>query len=123
MNGNFDDLIKGAIKKLPDHIRQKMDNVAVCVEDEPSDEQLKKTGVRYGESLLGLYQGVPKNIWGRGFGNSLPDKITIFKKPIKKMTSDPERLEEIIGNVVWHEIAHHFGFDENEVRRLEKEKK
>ncbi len=120
---NFEELVSRAISKLPENIRIKMDNVAVCVEETPSKIQLKRVGVRYGGNLLGLYEGVPQNAWGRGWGNNLPDKITIFKRSIEAVSSDSKQLEELVKDVVWHEIAHHFGFDEKEVSLLEKKRK
>ena len=120
---DFEQLVEEALGKIPFVIREKIKNVAVCVEKEPSGEQLKKLGVRYGGNLLGLYEGIPKNVWGRGFGNNLPDKITIFEDSIKKTVSNKKDLENLIIDVVWHEIAHHFGFNEKEVRMMEKRKK
>jgi len=64
----FEKLVKKAILDLPERIRRKMENVAIVVEQRPTPEQLKKTGLRYGGTLLGLYEGVPKTKWGRGFG-------------------------------------------------------
>jgi len=104
----FEKLVKEALLEIPEHIREKMDNVAIVVEK----------GSPRG-SLLGLYQGVPQNSWGRGFGMRLPDKITIFQAPLERMARSREELKEIVKNVVWHEAAHHFGFGEKSVRELE----
>ena len=100
-----------------------MDNCALCIEKRPSPEQLRKTGIRYAGSLLGLYEGVPQTKWGRGFGMILPDKITIFQESIEKFSSTPEAIKELVRNTVWHEIAHHFGFNEKQVRELERKRK
>jgi predicted Zn-dependent protease with MMP-like domain len=108
----FEKLVKEALLEMPGHIREKMDNVAIVIEnDSPRG------------SLLGLYQGVPQNMWGRGFGMRLPDKITIFRKPLERSASSPEQLRKVVKNVVWHEVAHHFGFDEKQVRELERRKR
>ncbi len=104
----FEKLVREAIRDLPEKIRQKMDNVEIVVEK----------GSPNGP-FLGLYQGVPKTTWGRGFGGNLPDKITIFQESIEKLSSKPEEIKELVKNTVWHEIAHHFGFDERGVRKLE----
>lgn len=119
----FEKLTEQAILDLPEHIKSKIDNVAILVEDEPSREQLRKIKVSSKYSLLGLYEGVPQNIWGRGFGNMLPDKITIFQKAIENHSDSKKELIELIKNTVWHEIAHHFGFDEKAIRLLEKKRK
>lgn len=108
----FEKIVAEAIESLPENIRQKMDNVEIVVE---------KGSLR--GSLLGLYQGVPKTAWGRGFGMRLPDKITIFQEPLERMARSPEELKEIVKNTVWHEVAHHFGFDESGARELERKKK
>lgn len=117
----FEDLVRKAVSEMPFSIKEKMDNVAICVEERPSEElNRKRGGARKNMYLLGLYQGVPKNVWGRGFGGNLPDKITIFKEPIERFARDKERLKRIVQQTVYHEVAHHFGFNEKEVRELEK---
>lgn len=115
----FENLVDEAILDLPEKIRQKMENVAIVVEELPTEEQLRKVGVRYSGSLLGLYEGIPQTKWGKGFGGNLPDKITIFQGSIERFAQAPEAIKELVKNVVWHEIAHHFGIDEKEVRKLE----
>lgn len=104
----FEKLVRESLMALPEHIRKKMDNVAVIVEKGSSQRQ-----------FLGLYQGVPQTVWGRDFGMRLPDKITIFQEPLERMASSQEELKEIVKNTVWHEVAHHFGFSEKKVRELE----
>lgn len=116
---NFEKLVKKAVESLPEKIRDVMENVAIVIEDIPISEQLRKTGVRYAGFLLGLYEGVPKTAWGRGFGGNLPDKITIFQRSIENFASTPAEIERLVRNVVWHEIAHHFGIDEKQVKILE----
>lgn len=108
----FEKLVSEALLEIPEKIRKKMDNVAIVIEK----------GSPRGP-LLGLYQGVPQNAWGRGFGMRLPDKITIFQEPLERMARSKEELKEIVKNTVWHEVAHHFGFDEKRVRELEKKKR
>jgi len=119
----FEKLVKESILELPEKIRQKMDNLALCVEKRPTAEQLRKTGIRYGGFLLGLYEGVPQTKWGRGFGMILPDKITIFQDSIEKFARTPEKIKKLVKTTVWHEIAHHFGFNEKQVRELERKRR
>ena len=123
MQSEFEKLVEQGVQELPEKIRQKMENVAIVVEDRPSSEQLRKVGVRYGGILLGLYEGIPQAKWGRGFGGNLPDKITIFQESIKRFAKTSEGIKELVRNVVWHEVAHHFGFDEKEIRELERKRK
>ena len=117
---DFEKLVKKAVSSLPSHIRKEIDNLAIVVKKRPSPYELEQAGVRIENFLLGLYQGVPKTAWGRGFGMRLPDKITIFQKSIENFTHSPAEIRELVKIVVWHEIAHHFGFSESRVRKLEK---
>jgi predicted Zn-dependent protease with MMP-like domain len=99
----FEQLVSDALDELPDDIGNLMSNVAVTVEDEPPD----------GQPLLGLYQGVPWGRRGAYYSGALPDKITIYRGPIERMThGDPERLRQQVRRTVFHEIAHHFGISD-----------
>ncbi len=106
---DFEKLVVEAVESLPENIRKIMDNVEVVV------EQGSPRG-----PFLGLYQGVPRTSWGRGFGMHIPDKVTIFQAPIENLAETPEAIKELVKNTVWHEIAHHFGFSEKGVKELEK---
>ncbi len=108
MKDKFEKLVDEALMALPKRIRDRMDNVAIVIEKRPTRSQ-----------FLGLYQGVPQNVWGSSFGMRLPDKITIFQESLQRVSSSPKELKQIIKDTVWHEIAHHFGFDERKVRELE----
>lgn len=119
----FEKLVQEAVLELPENFRQKMVNVAVVVEKFPSQNQLKKSGTRKNSFLLGLYQGVPQTVWGQGFGNHLPDKITIFQDSIERFAKTPDAVKEMVQDVIWHEVAHYFGLDEKRVRQLEKKRK
>jgi len=116
----FGKLVDEAIQDLPEKIRKIMENVAIVIEDSPTREQLKSVGVRYNDVLLGLYEGIPQTRWGKGFGGNLPDKITIFQQPIESIARSQEEIKDLVRDVVWHEIAHHFGFGEKEVKLLER---
>jgi len=121
---DFEQLVNQAMAELPRSVFEKMENVAITVEKKPSIEQLRKIGIRAGGFLLGLYQGVPQNRWGKGFGNVLPDKITIFQESIEKLARGKEdKILEILKNTIFHEIAHHFGFNEKGIRELERKRK
>lgn len=116
----FEKLVGEALLALPKHIRENMENVAIIVEKRPSREQLQKTGTRIGISLLGLYEGIPKTVWGRNFSGRLPDKITIFQEAIENLVRSEKEITELVKYTVWHEIAHHFGIEEEKVRLLER---
>ena len=100
---------------------KKLQNVEIVIEDDPTSFQLQKLHMR-GGLLFGLYEGVPQTK-RESYGQVLPDKITIFKNPIEQMYSQPEDIKKAVANTVWHEIAHHFGMDENQVRLAEQKRK
>ena len=111
------------IKAIPEKFLRKLENVAIVIEDEPTPAQKKKLNIHRGWVLFGLYEGVPQAARGVNYTWVLPDKITIFQKPIREETRDGEDVKEIVKNTVWHEIAHHFGMDESRVRRAEAERR
>ena len=99
----FERLVGDALDDLPDDLGRLMTNVAVTVEDEPPP----------GQPLLGLYQGVPWGKRGPYYSGALPDKITIYRVPLERISGgDPERLRALVRRTVFHEIAHHFGISD-----------
>ncbi|MDD3170341.1 MAG: metallopeptidase family protein [Candidatus Paceibacterota bacterium] len=115
---HFEKLVKEGIKAIPKKFLEKLDNVDIVIEEEPTQVQLKKLRIGSGYSLFGLYEGIPKTKrWE--YGQVLPDKITIFKNPIEELARSEEEIKKIVKDTVWHEIAHHFGMDEKKVREAE----
>lgn len=108
----FQKLVEEGVDLVPEDFLKKLENVAIVIEDEPSEFQKKSAKIGDGVLLLGLYEGVPQIKRGSNYGMILPDKITIFQKPIEASTTSPEQIREIVKNTVWHEIAHHFGSGE-----------
>lgn len=118
----FEKLVNEGIKDIPQKFLDKLDNVGIVIEDNPTPEQLKKLKVRKNYFLFGLYEGIPKTKrWG--YSDVLPDKITIFKHPIEQAAQTEEEIKKLVKETVWHEIAHHFGMDEQEVREAESRRK
>jgi predicted Zn-dependent protease with MMP-like domain len=116
----FEWLVARVVESLPEEFRTKLENVDVVVEDWPTQNQLAKAGLRRGQTLLGLYQGVPLTKRGRHYGLVAPDKITIFQEPLEaKCRFEAEIIAEI-QKVVRHEIAHHFGIGDARLRQLER---
>lgn len=109
-----------AVKSLPKEFRTRLENVDVVVEAWPTQDQLTKAGLRRGQILLGLYQGVPLTKRGRRYGLVAPDKITIFQRPIEARCRFEAEIIAEIQRVVRHEIAHHFGIGDARLRQLEK---
>lgn len=121
----FHQLVDEAVASIPEQFLQKLDNVAVVVEDLPTPNQLQKLRAR-GERgfLLGLYEGVPQTKRRHyGVGGQLPDKITIFRRPLQAISRTKGDLMIRVRKTVIHEIAHHFGIDEEQVREAEKKRK
>jgi len=115
---HFEKLVKEGISAIPKKFLEKLDNVDIVIEEEPTRAQLKKLRIGNGYSLFGLYEGIPKTKrWE--YGQVLPDKITIFKNPIEELARSEEEIRKIVKDTVWHEIAHHFGMDEKKVREAE----
>ena len=120
---DFDELVEKALRSIPARFRRRMRNVAVIVEDEPSPAQLTRSGISQGSALLGLYEGRPLRYRSVSEGFHLPDRITIFQRPHERITRDREDLERLVEQTLWHEIAHHFGMNEREVRAAERLRK
>jgi len=116
----FDRLVNRACAKIPQRFRRRMANIAMIVEQEPSAMQLRAAGVRPGGTLLGLYRGRPLTARSVFDSFALPDQIVIFQGPHERLARNPEHLEKLVEETVWHEVAHYFGMDEARVRRAER---
>lgn len=114
---SFEDLVRQALDTLPGEFYERLQNVDVVVEDAPTAEQLRTGRVEEGDTLLGLYEGVPLTA-RENYGFVLPDKITIFKRPIEEMCESPDEVVDEVRVTVMHEIAHHFGMDDHELYDL-----
>ncbi|MBI2598789.1 metallopeptidase family protein [Candidatus Curtissbacteria bacterium] len=111
----FKKIVSEAIEALPEKFKKAMDNVEVVVEQWPG------VGMARGGLLLGLYQGVPKTVWGRGTGLQIPDKITIYKGPIEFLArGNKDKIKELVTDTVEHEIAHHFGISDKRIGEIKK---
>ena len=119
----FEQLVAKAVESLPDEFLERLENITVVVEDYPTSGQLAKAGVRHGNALLGLYEGVPITRRSRYYSLVSPDNITIFKKPIEsKCGGDDAQITAEIQRVVQHEIAHHFGIGDARLKEIEEAK-
>ncbi len=115
----FEVIVAKAMDSMPKRYIDNMRNVVFVVEDEPSEEQRLRLHLVDGRTLYGLYEGIPLTVRGSGYNLVLPDKITIFKKPIESGSYSLDELKEEVKNTVWHEIAHHFGLDHGRIQELE----
>jgi len=116
----FEQLVAQAVESLPEEFIEKLENIDVVVDDEPSRTQLLRSRMRHGETLLGLYEGVPRTQRSTFYGLVPPDKITIFQKPIEAFCRSDDEVKTEVQRVVRHEIAHHFGIGDARLRQLEK---
>ncbi len=115
---DFEALVVEAVAGIPDQILGYLRNVAITVERWPTAAQLAHSGVGAGYTLFGLYEGIPLIRRDSGYNLAPPDRITIFQGPIEQFFRTPEAIREQVRKTVLHEIAHHFGFDEREIRDL-----
>ena len=121
----FEDLVAQAVEALPQEFKDKLENVAVVVQYWPTGRQLYSVGLRKRDQLLGLYEGVPMTAFGRDHSMTpvLPDKISIFQKPIELAYRSEERILRGIEETVRHEIAHHFGISDKRIQDIAREKR
>ena len=112
----FEDLVSEAIDSLPEELAKMMSNVDVVVEAEPPAEYVAR--LPRGHTLLGHYHGVPLTSRGVHYDHVLPDKISIYAGPITRMARTPERIKTQVRKTVIHEIAHHFGIDDERLHEL-----
>ena len=118
--GEFEALVREAIDTIPRRFARHIRNVAIVIEDEPSQELLDELEIEPPDTLLGLYQGtpLPERRWDHG--NSLPDKISLFQRPIEDDCEDDEdEIVVAIGETLIHELGHYFGMSEEEIMEVE----
>jgi predicted Zn-dependent protease with MMP-like domain len=115
---SFESLVAEALDSLPPDIQQMLDNVEVVVESHASPTQLRRLGLGPGGTLFGLYEGVPLTRRTSGYNLVLPDKITIFRKPIEAYCRADEQVRQVVRRTVLHELAHHFGISDERLREL-----
>ena len=102
---------------MPDRFLERLDNVDVVVESRPSRDQRLINNLAPHETLFGLYEGIPQ-IDREGYGFVMPDKITIFQRPIEEFCNDAEEIVEQVQLTVIHEVAHHFGISDDALHEM-----
>jgi len=116
----FEALVARALRRLPRRFRTEVANVAVVVEDWPDEETLADLGIEPPDTLFGLYRGVDVTRRHSGYGNVLPDTITIYQGPIEEEAAGhPAEMAEIVRETVMHELGHYFGLDDETMHRIE----
>lgn len=115
----FQQLVEEALREIPRSFRVEMKNVAVVVEDEPSSDILEDLEIEPPDSLFGLYQGTPLPERSWAHGNTLPDRISIYQRPIEEACEDDEEIRNCVAETVIHEFGHYFGLSEEEIEDIE----
>ena len=113
----FEILVRQAIAEIPEDLRLHLDNVDLIVEDRPSQGQLVGSGVEKDDLLLGLYEGLPLTERS-DYGMVLPDRITLFQEVIEEVCEGRDEIVQEVRETVIHEIAHHFGIDDDRLHEL-----
>jgi predicted Zn-dependent protease with MMP-like domain len=108
----FERLVAEALDNLPSWVHQRLDNVEVLLEDEPPDGE---------PELLGLYEGIPLTQRGLDYAGVLPDRITLYRRPIEREAGDDEDVKRVVAETVVHEVAHFFGISDERLHELGRE--
>jgi len=118
----FDRIISKAIDHLPKAHLTAIKNVAIVYQDEPTPRQRQELKLLCHETLFGLYEGVPLTRRNGALNSYPPDKITIFKLPMLAYVNSVKELEEQVRHTLWHEVAHYFGLNHDQIHKLEGKK-
>jgi len=115
----FSKLVEEALQDIPRRFRDQIANVAIVVEDEPSADVLSDVGIEPPDSLYGLYHGTPLPDRSWGHGNALPDRVSLYQRPIEADAEDHEDVVVCIAETLIHELGHYFGLSEDEIEAIE----
>ncbi|MDO8408176.1 MAG: metallopeptidase family protein [bacterium] len=127
----FERLAREEIERVPPRFARRVANLAILIEEEPSPETCRQEGLAFGETLLGLYHGVPATERGEGYSGVLPDTVTLYRGPLleeaealraaDRALDGESAIRLAIRETLWHELGHHFGLAEDSVRDREDE--
>lgn len=115
----FTSLVEEALRRIPKRFREAIQNVAVVVEDQPPPALLLELEMEPDDTLFGLYQGTPLAERDSTYGNTLPDRISIYQQPIEEACEDDEDIRQCVAETVIHEFGHYFGLSEEEIEDIE----
>ncbi len=113
----FEELVQRALDTIPEPFARALDEVAIVIDDEPSRQQLRESGLGPDEGLYGLYEGIPRTEYAADWA-FVPNKITLFQAALIEDFPDPAELEHEVWVTVVHELAHHLGIDEERLHDL-----
>ncbi|MEM6513093.1 MAG: metallopeptidase family protein [Pseudomonadota bacterium] len=109
----FEAVVDDALERLPDWVRESFHNLSIQILDE-ADDELDPDG----QGLLGLYVGSPLPERDANYAGELPDVIYLFRKPHLELGLDDTALRNEIATTLVHEIAHHFGIDDDHLHEI-----
>ena len=112
----FESLVELALASIPEPFASALDEVAIVIDDEPTADQRRENQLDDGDTLYGLYEGVPRTEWGADWAP--PNRITLFRLPLEADFADPEELADEVWATVVHELAHHLGIDDERLEEL-----
>lgn len=113
----FAELVERALDSIPEPFASALGEVAVIIADEPTQDQLRENDIEPGETLYGLYDGVPRTEWGADWA-AVPNRITLFRLPLEEDYPDPDALADEVWLTIVHELAHHLGIDDARLHEL-----
>ena len=115
----FEQMVARAMDALSKQLSD-VKNVGIVIADEPDAEQRARLQLRGGQSLFGLYEGIPLTKRNGNYSGVLPDKITIFKWPLASSVNTEVELQKAVHHTLWHELAHHYGLEHKHIYEREK---
>jgi predicted Zn-dependent protease with MMP-like domain len=113
----FEDLVDEALATIPMPFAAALDEVAIVISDEPRPDQLTTNEIDSGDTLYGLYEGIPRTEWGADW-LAEPNRIVLFRLPLEADFADPDELADEVWVTVVHELAHHLGIDDERLHAL-----
>lgn len=114
----FESYVDEAIAEIPDTFRKAIKNLAIAVEEFPDRRTLRTMGLTSPYALLGFYHGIPLTQRTQGYQNVAPDQISIYRSPILAQCRTEAEVRDMVKRVVRHEIAHHFGIDDDRLMEI-----
>ena len=116
----FNQFVDEALEGVPENLSSHIENLSIVVDSFPDEDQLFSVGLQPGDTLFGLYQGVPLPLRSANYSLVLPDVITIYKDVIEAECRSDLEIREQVRKTVIHELGHYFGFNDDELYALEK---
>ena len=117
---DIEEIARRTLKRLPSPFAESLEDVVLAIEDMTDGETARRLGLHHPMQLSGLYEGVSLDRRSVSESGTLPERITLYVRPIlAEWRSTPFSLEEIVGHIVIHEVGHHFGFSDDDMHALE----